>query len=153
MEGEMHLSTSGKPSRLPIRLCKQASRFYAKSLVSENLYHKLTIKLVFERFNPKVNEYAYCESESDHYRSKNFIITLNKNLSKRQMLLAIAHEMVHVKQYAKGELKDYLRVNKSKWKGEVIDPQEVDYWDQPWEIEAHGKEKNLYYEFINSIRD
>ena len=67
-------------------------------------------------------------------------------------LIALAHEMIHVKQYARGELKDYLRVNKSKWKGEIIDPQEVDYWDQPWEIEAHGREKELYYKFMNHLR-
>jgi hypothetical protein len=68
------------------------------------------------------------------------------------MLIGLAHEMIHVKQYAKGELKDYLRVNKSKWKGQIIDPEEVDYWDQPWEIEAHEKEKGLYYMFIDECR-
>jgi hypothetical protein len=152
MENKMYVITSGKPSRLPIKLCKQAVRFYGRQLLSENLYHKLNVTIAFEKFNPKINEYAYCEWEFDNHRSKDYIITIDKNLSKRQMLIALAHEMVHVKQYARGELKDYLRVNKSKWKGQIIDPVEVDYWDHPWEIEAHGREKDLYYSFLNYLR-
>ena len=143
----MYLITSGRPSRLPMKLCKQAVRFYGRQLLSENLYHKLTVTISFEKFNPKINEYAYCEWEFDNHRSKDYVITIDKNLSKRNMLVALAHEMIHVKQYARGELKDYLRVNKSKWKGEIIDPQEVDYWDQPWEIEAHGYESGLFTKF------
>jgi hypothetical protein len=60
--------------------------------------------------------------------------------------------MVHVKQYAKGELKDYLRVNKCKWKGKIIDSDAVDYWDHPWEIEAHGREKGLYVKYLESLK-
>ena len=152
MENTMYLITSGRPSRLPMKLCKQAVKFYGHQLLSENLYHKLTVTIAFEKFNPKINEYAYCEWEFDNHRSKDYVITIDKNLSKRNMLIALAHEMIHVKQYARGELKDYLRVNKSKWNGEIIDPQEVDYWDQPWEIEAHGREKELYYQFMNNLR-
>lgn len=152
MENTMYVMTSGKPSKIPMRLCKQAARYYGKLLLSENLYHKLNVTISFQKFNPKINEYAYCEWEFDNHRAKDYTITINKNLSKRAMLLALAHEMIHVKQYAKGELKDYLRVNKSKWKGQIIDPNEVDYWDQPWEIEAHGGERDLYYKFINTLR-
>jgi len=152
MENTMYVMTSGKPSRLPMKLCKQAIRYYGKLLLTENLYHKLNVTISFEKFDPKINEYAYCEWEFDNHRAKDYTITIDKNLSKRAMLVALAHEMIHVKQYAKGELKDYLRVNKSKWKGEIIDPNEVDYWDQPWEIEAHGREKDLYHKFMNSLR-
>lgn len=152
MENMMYVITSGKPSRIPMKLCKQAVRYYGRILLSENLYHKLNITVAFEKFNPKINEYAYCEWEFENHRAKDYTITIDRNLSKRNMLIALAHEMIHVKQYAKGELKDYLKVNKSKWKGEIIDPEEVDYWDQPWEIEAHGREKELYYKFMNQLR-
>jgi hypothetical protein len=152
MENAMYVITSGKPSRLPMKICKQAVRYYGKLLLSDSLYHKLNITICFEKFNPKVNEYAYCEWEFENHRSKDFTITIDRNLSKRNMLIGLAHEMIHVKQYAKGELKDYLRVNKSKWKGQIIDPEEVDYWDQPWEIEAHEKEKGLYYMFVDECR-
>ena len=48
----------------------------------------------------------------------------------------------------KGELKDYVKVNSIKWKNQIIKENEIDYWFQPWEIEAHGMEKGLYVKFI-----
>jgi len=60
--------------------------------------------------------------------------------------------MIHVKQYAKGELKDYLRLNSVKWKGKVYDDEKIDYWDHPWEKEAHEKEQVLYDMFKQDLR-
>jgi len=44
----------------------------------------------------------------------------------------LAHEMVHVKQYVRKEL-DYKMCT---WKSKPIDPDEMDYYDRPWEAEA-----------------
>jgi hypothetical protein len=142
----MYIRTSGKPSKIPLKDCKEAVKFYGRKLMRENLYHKVSLEIVFEQLKPK--EYGYCEWEYDNNRSRDFIITINKNLNKKQTLLVLAHEMVHVKQYAKGELKDYIKVNKSKWKNEIHDLDETDYWFQPWEIEAHGMEKGLYVRYM-----
>lgn len=152
MGAGMYLKSSGKPSKTPLKICKQAARFYGRRLLGENLYHKVEITLRFKEFNKKSNEYGFCEWDDDNHRCREFTITLDKNLSRKQLLLALAHEMVHVKQYAKGELKDYIKVNKSKWKGKIIDPIEVDYWEHPWEIEAHGRETGLYYKFLDHMR-
>ena len=148
----MLLETSGKPNKLPIKICKDAVKFYGRYLLTENLYHKITVTLKFEHFDKKCSDYAYCEWEDKSHRAKNFIITLKKDLSKKEMLLAIAHEMVHVKQYARGELSDYVRLNKSKWQGVPYDLDTVDYWECPWEIEAHGREKGLYFKFQDYMR-
>jgi len=96
--------------------------------------------------------YGCCDWNDSNHRARNFTITVNPNLGKRNMLLVLAHEMVHVKQYAKGEMKDYLRVTRVKWKGEIYNDEQIDYWDHPWEIEAHGREKGLYYRFLESIK-
>ena len=60
----------------------------------------------------------------------------------RKLLETIAHEMVHVKQYARGELYQGIRVNKYRWQGKWVG--NMDYWDEPWEIEAHGREAGLF---------
>jgi hypothetical protein len=31
-----------------------------------------------------------------------------------------------------------------KWKGKAIDLESLDYYDHPWEIEAHGRERGLF---------
>jgi len=148
----MYLKTIGKPFKVELKLCKDALKFYGHHLLGENLYHKVRVTLHFDKSLTKKNEYALCEWEDNNHRAKEFKITIDPSLGKRNMLLALAHEMVHVKQYAKGELRDYLKTTKSRWKSEIIDPEEVDYWDHPWEIEAHGREKGLYVRYIQHER-
>lgn len=145
----MYLTSVGKPKRVNIKLCKDAVKFFGMHLLGDNLYHKVAINIKFDSSLSKKQEYAYCDWEDQNYKAREFTITIDPNLGKRNMLLALAHEMVHVKQYAKGELKDYVRMNKTKWRDEIIESDELDYWDQPWEIEAHGRERGLYFRFLN----
>jgi hypothetical protein len=149
----MYLKTVGKPSRIKMKMCKDAVKFYGRYLLGDKLYHRVSITLLFDRDLIGTNEYAYCDWEDTNHKARDFTVAVDPEMSKRNMLLALAHEMVHVKQYAKGELKDYLRSKKSKWKSEIIDPSQMDYWEYPWEIEAHGREKGLYFKFINYERN
>jgi hypothetical protein len=50
----------------------------------------------------------------------------------------IVHEMVHIKQFLKGELDE----QGIRWYGELYD--NVAYGKQPWEIEAYGREDELF---------
>lgn len=78
-------------------------------------------------------------------RPREFLIRIDSSLSKQEMLETVAHEMVHVKQYARGELKDFARsIKLCKWKGEKMEWEKMNYYDQPWEIEAHGRERGLF---------
>ena len=52
-------------------------------------------------------------------------------------LATLAHEMVHVKQFARGELDSRLE----RWKGRNCSQE---YWDQPWEVEA----RRLQYKMV-----
>lgn len=54
------------------------------------------------------------------------------------------HELWHVYQHVKGALKD--KYQKRLWKG--IDYTNVDYEDQPWEIQAQQMEEILYLEYL-----
>jgi hypothetical protein len=149
----MYLKTVGKPSKVKMKMCKDAIKFYGRYLLGDNLYHRVSITVLFDKELIGTNEYAYCDWEDTNHKSRDFTIGIDPQMSKRNTLLALAHEMVHVKQYAKGELKDYIRSKKSKWKSEIIDPSQMDYWEYPWEIEAHGREKGLYIKFINYERN
>lgn len=53
----------------------------------------------------------------------------------------LAHEMVHVKQFARNELNDQLTF----WKGR--NHSSTDYCDQPWEKEARRLQHKLVQEF------
>jgi len=40
-------------------------------------------------------------------------------------------------------LYESTRQGKHRWQGEWLD-EDPDYWDRPWEIEAHGREVGLF---------
>jgi len=52
----------------------------------------------------------------------------------------LAHEMVHVKQYARGQITHGKNLKSKFWMGQRIKSQ---YYDSPWEIEAYSKERVL----------
>jgi len=96
----------------------------------------------------KTNAYGFCtadpEGDADRLdRPRVFEIEVNSKMRLRKILETLCHEMVHVKQYARGELYQGTRVNKHRWQGEWLD-KDPNYWDQPWEIEAHGREAGLF---------
>ena len=91
--------------------------------------------------------YGYCMADPDgdaerHDRPRSFELEIHKDMTMRKLLETVAHEMVHVKQYARGELYQGIRVNKYRWQGKWVG--NMDYWDEPWEIEAHGREAGLF---------
>lgn len=114
-------------------------REYVQSVVEfciEKLMPRMkTLDIEVKLKTIKDNAYGYCLSTS----TREFEIEIDKNLPLRKLLTTVAHEMVHVKQYARKELKgDYV------WKDKTINPKTTDYWDEPWEIEAHGRECGLF---------
>jgi len=80
---------------------------------------------------------GYC-LELDNNRT--YEIEVDRTLTLRKLLETVAHEMVHVKQYARRELHPVH----NSWMGKTYNPKTVDYWDLPWEIEAHGREIGLF---------
>jgi hypothetical protein len=92
--------------------------------------------------------YGFCLADPDGDadrgdRPRSFELEIHSKMKLRKLLETVCHEMVHVKQYARGELYEGQRVNKHRWQGKWID-KDPDYWDQPWEIEAHGREAGLF---------
>ena len=67
---------------------------------------------------------------------------LRKKLGIKEMVQALCHEMVHVKQYARNEMNDGIVKGRARWKTKTI-PENTNYWDLPWEKEAYRMEKKL----------
>lgn len=61
-----------------------------------------------------------------------------EKLSYESMMQTLAHEMVHAKQYLRGELNGYNH----SWKGKK--PRNYKYENAPWEREAYKREEELY---------
>ena len=86
----------------------------------------------------------------DHHRMKTNEITGEERTDMEwfaEILKTLAHEIVHVKQYALGELKG--RDAGLLYKGVNHEAMSLmEYFELPYEIEAYGREKGLLYGFL-----
>ena len=57
----------------------------------------------------------------------------------KELAISLAHEMVHVKQMVKGQLKNAAK-GASIWMGKKF-PASTPYLDRPWEIEAFARQE------------
>ncbi len=144
----MLIRTRGIPNNISKSVCKDSVKFYGEQLFTKRLCKNIKVFIVFEKLSNPIN--AFCQWADDNHTCREFIITVNKKLNKKTTLIALAHEMVHVKQFAKKELKDYLRSDKVKWKGKVYSLDKVKYWTCPWEKEAFKKDVILYEQYKQS---
>jgi hypothetical protein len=108
------------------------AEFCVETLMPRMRTLEVTIKLK----KPK-GAMGYC-LELDSNRE--FELEIDRTQSLRKLLETVAHEMVHVKQFARRE----LHPSNDTWYGKTYNPKKVSYWDLPWEIEAHGREVGLF---------
>jgi hypothetical protein len=150
----MYLRVVGKPKKLPLRTCKDAVKFYTRKLLSRRLYDIVELELKFDADLIGTQDFGYCEVVDEEVdKPREFIIGVSPNIGKLTMLRALAHEAVHLKQFAKGEMKDMMRTNSIRWLGEHYDPESIDYFSHPWEREARGYELELYVQFMEYMRE
>lgn len=148
----MFIDIKGKSVKTPRSMVKKAAIFFGSYLLSKRLYENVCVFIEFDKHDEMDDDYAYCDMLEEN--GKSFVITIDRSLSRKDTLLALAHEMIHVKQYAKGELKDLTRPARvTKWKGQKYISEEINYWDLPWEQEAYKNEKPLYNLFMKKMKE
>ena len=92
-----------------------------------------------------IDNYGFCLEEDSN---REFTVTIRKGLSIQELIGTLVHEMIHVKQYARKELRN---VNgRTLWKKK--DFTDVDYNDAPWEKEAYELEKTLTIECFMELQ-
>lgn len=144
---EMQVFIEGRCSNHLRKIITDATYFYADLLIPRHKQCTLTINLVIKTRKVMKGDEATCMVAETNRRNDpiEFEIELNRNVNTKTMLYNLAHEMVHVKQFALRELNE----EQSKWFGKRVDDTKVDYWDLPWEIEAYGRERGLFTRFVH----
>jgi hypothetical protein len=132
-------------------LVKQAVDSYRKKLLPDAGSLDLTIFLITHLYRKEgVKGDVLCEDDDEKIPNE-FTIRLDASMNPQALLCSLAHEMVHVKQYVTGEIRDVGGKN-VVWKGKKHVCDGYTYWDQPWEIEAYGREKGLFENFVRYRR-
>lgn len=120
-----------------------ACEFYMQELFSDQMIENLSIKIIFTDATLKEQKiHGACEPDLSRTPPRRFTIELERKKRPSRILDDLAHEMVHVKQYAYGELRDTGEDNKTYWHGELVEcdvHDNLEYWDAPWEHEAFGR--------------
>ena len=125
------------------------SEFVGK-LLMPRLYKKIEVDVIFSDLSGTA--YGYCHLFEDD-PPRYFEIELQDGLTRRHHISLMCHELVHVKQYARKELKHLSRANAESFRGIKYCPTKTDYWDQPWEIEAFGREVGLSTRYFDHIEN
>jgi hypothetical protein len=144
----MNIAIYRRPKTIPLQKIKEALWFYAESLMHKRLCDKLSIRVVFiKNMVDKQGLEASCTWEDDNIKPREFSIHLDNTLSEDEILICLAHEMVHVKQWAKMEMRQFMRKSDVHWMGKPVDDSTVPYYDLPWEQEAWRLEEELSKSF------
>lgn len=129
-----------------VLLLYKTAKFYAKYLNLTNF--KYTIYVCSAPNLRKRDRNNGVASKTD---DKEITIAVDSQLQLPQMLMTLAHEMVHAKQYMRGQYKAELSRNgkhKRFWLGKQYS---VSYMKRPWEREAFRREGELVEALINSV--
>jgi hypothetical protein len=115
---------------------------------------------------------AYMVSEGVKYKKPTYSVFIKRssinNRAKddlvrlKVVMKYLAHELVHVKQYATGEMVDIWEGDEyigTRFKGEMYLPEHKyvglvgkwAYWDSPYEVEAYGRMEGLYLMYVESL--
>jgi len=124
----VHSKSKGKQA-----LVNATAHLYKQELKISN--SKYTVEIQFKKglASNESMKGSVCEIAPKH-----LLMLLDSNLKGDLLFETLAHEMVHVKQFAKGQYKAVR--TKRFWMGSHV---KAKYYDQPWEREAMAKEKLL----------
>jgi hypothetical protein len=157
-----------------IDIIRKFTKFVLDKFVKKSIQYKSLIKIEIVHENDLENYAdiddlrkfrAWCYYDGIHNDKKVFRVVLNvKQVRKgakkplvrlKNIIIDLAHELVHVKQYLNGEIFDYVSGG-VRYKGSYFDNSyeisEETYYDSPWEVEAYGRELGLYKMFHTKMK-
>lgn len=114
------------------------------SLLSNKLFSNIQCNIEISK---PVGLFGSCTWEDTNIRPREFTIEIHKEMDEKNFIMTICHEAVHLKQYARCELRELYRGgHRLMWYDR--DCTNIPYIKLPWEMEATALEKSLYRNFM-----
>jgi len=122
------------------------------NLLSRRLYAAITLNIELKNLSKEGYNASTNVNQSEYLtnRPRGFDLEFCSKRTLEKIRTDLAHEMVHVRQYATGQLYKYDRTDHIRWKDKIYPPgieDGDDYWTMPYEIEARGQELALKMKF------
>lgn len=125
-----------------------ATAWYGDMLMGKRLCNNIMLEISFLKLSSDIGS---CNTLDDKYKPREFEIFLSRGMTRRDILMTLAHEMVHVKQFARRELANFDTRNHPVYMGKKLPIKDMHYYDYPWEIEAYGRSVGLLERYKNHI--
>ena len=151
----MDINVTGTRSRYVKDVIQQAADFYSTILLTK----KMSSTIVLDVYLKKTLEddaYGFCESIINTPEFKTFSIELLRTGKLSEILTTLAHEMVHVSQFARGVLSADAPGWAFKWKRSIYQLETksmTQYANLPWEKEALSMERDLFRQYQRTYKD
>lgn len=122
------------------RICEDTASWFLNKFLPR---HKIYVEILHRGLKREC-VYGYCDYTGESYRPREFLIELDTHMDQDLYIKTLLHELVHLRQWVTGT----LRTKRGKRYYGTINVEEIEYWDQPHEIEAREQESTLYLEYM-----
>lgn len=158
----MNIFVDGENAAMTDEEVKVAVTWFAERLLGKRLARNVTIDVEFD--SEMKDAYGYAANMDEVERNPRiFELQINSKIPKKRQLDVMAHEIVHIKQMARNELRlssgvkifrdgTVARHDVGIWMGKEYLVNEDTYWELPWEIEAYGREVGLVWNFNKYLK-
>lgn len=168
----MRLSVGGRiRQQTNITVVKQFTRYVCDKFILPVHLKKTSVTIDFVNPNSLAKsdrkELRKFSAWMESYGRYQHVITVDANVLPKRVgrsqqrhvvamedaLLCVGHELVHVKQYVNGEMRDYA--NQDVWymgRRYTDWKDDANYYASPWEMEAYALESELYQQFLLATR-
>jgi hypothetical protein len=132
-------------------MVKKAARWMLGYTLGTRLANNICLTITLEEGLKNTRFYGSVIWEDDNLRPRSFDMELCNYLKDRMLYRVLAHEIVHIRQYATGDLKDLTtHAEYCKWKNKMVLAEgrgSGSYFDFPWEIEARRDQEIILREW------
>lgn len=133
------------------QLARLIARKVIPNLVGTRLYQKISLDIVIRKDLQKREQmYGSCDWLDHNERPKFYEIELDDQMSFKNTAITICHELIHLKQFAKGQLKDYGHSEKARWMQTIVNHERVKYHNLPWEKEAYALQNKVFIKMLKT---
>jgi hypothetical protein len=124
---------------------KESVIFLAKQLKIKKNNFNLTVKL-----HKGVRKELGAQGVAYKMDDREYVVVIDTSLSTEQVIRVLSHEMVHVKQFVRGQYRTELKRGKMLhyWQGKRYSYD--NYYGAPWEIDAASKEGLLAFKLTGA---
>ena len=91
-----------------------------------------------------------CTWTDNNRNPREFEIRIDVDQTPYIRMRTLSHEIIHLRQYAKNQLFDYVKFGFSRFNGVRVNFSNMNELEQPWEVEADSKEIQLLLYWVEA---